>query len=234
MKTKKTEKYKKIPYKDSNSKVIPGVTTVLSELQSPEGLIKWANDLGIIGKNAWREKKKAAEIGQDSHFLLQNHLLKKEVFIEGFSEEVLNAYFSGRRFLEAVPLRALHVELRMRCECGLHEPYGGTIDLVYEDFLGRVGILDWKTAKKLYENNLLQLIGYTHLWEHGDIIDENNEVIDDFGISRRPIENYHLVMLSKEIVSYKDYYFDRTPDLENYWIDSLRIYNSKKAIGKML
>jgi|TARA_R100001460_G_scaffold92979_1_gene134866 hypothetical protein len=63
-------------YKLDNKKV-PSVTTILGRFKNSQGLIIWANKIGLEGKKYHDEIGKAADVGTSLHELAELHILNQ-------------------------------------------------------------------------------------------------------------------------------------------------------------
>jgi len=221
------------PYIDSKGNKIPSVTEITKLVTGADALMGWAYKLGVIGKNMYKERAKAMKTGTETHEFInafdQNPDKMMEEGIPKDKEEVRIAFSSFLSFHNNHKYSTVANELRMICECPFHEPYGGTMDKVAIFDKDSLQLLDWKTGEKVYENYLMQLIGYAHLWENGFVVDgdEPNQL-------GKRIDGFHIVCLSKDNTSYKDYFFKREDDQEQCWLDCVKLHYSKNMIKELL
>src|SRR3990167_1945992 len=79
---------------------VPGVTTVLGVLNKP-ALIKWANNLGLVGVDSSKYVDALAEVGTIAHYLILCHLRNEKPVLEDYApSQVDKAENSLLSFLE--------------------------------------------------------------------------------------------------------------------------------------
>lgn len=148
-------------YKNSKGEKVPGVTTVMGETLgwSKQGLIQWAFKLGKEGRSL-SERDKAADKGTATHALTWR-ILGHDDGTELDDDDVREHEPNARRVADAILSRwtILHVELAI-----VSETHAGTIDLIVRDEQGRVGVVDLKTGKGVYDEVAVQLGAYSRLY----------------------------------------------------------------------
>lgn len=148
-------------YLNSAGVAVPGVTTVMgSNLGwSKNGLIQWAHKLGKEGRSL-SERDKAADKGTATHALTWR-ILGHDDGTELDDDDVREHEPNARRVADAILARwtIVHVELAI-----VSETHAGTIDLIVRDSEGRVGIVDLKTGKGVYDEVAVQLGAYMGLY----------------------------------------------------------------------
>ena len=77
-----------IRYKNKDGKVIPGTTTVLSNLAKPY-LITWANRLGLEGIDSESVKRGAGDAGTLTHARITSQWLGEEVDYSEYSPAII-------------------------------------------------------------------------------------------------------------------------------------------------
>jgi hypothetical protein len=165
-----------------DGKRLPSVTTVLSRFKESGGLIHWAWNLGIEGKDYRDVKQAAADAGTCAHEMVECFIRGREFPAWGYSPEVLApaevAFGAFKRWAEQSNLKPEKTELAL---ISRRFRFGGTLDAV--TLAGCLHLLDWKTSNSVYSDYLLQLAAYGHLW---------NENFPDL-----PVRGYELVRFSK-------------------------------------
>lgn len=155
-------------YLNSAGKKVPGVTTVMGEGLgwSKNGLIAWAHKLGKEGRSL-SERDKAADKGTATHALTWR-ILGHDDGTELDDDDVREHEPNARRVADVILSRwtIVHVELAI-----VTDTYAGTIDLIVRDEQGRVGVVDLKTGKGVYDEVAVQLGAYADLYhrQHGVI-----------------------------------------------------------------
>ena len=148
-------------YLNSRGVGVPGVTTVMGEGLgwSKNGLIAWAHKLGKEGRSL-SERDKAADKGTATHALTWR-ILGHDDGTELDDDDIAEHEPNARRVADAILARwtIVHVELAI-----VSETHAGTIDLIVRDSEGRVGVVDLKTGKGVYDEVAVQLGAYSRLY----------------------------------------------------------------------
>lgn len=185
-----------------NGKRLPSVTTVLSRFKESGGLIHWAWDLGMQGKDYRDVRDAAADAGTCAHDMVECFIRGREFNPQPYQWDILepaqNAYGAFRRWAEQSNLLPDRTEVQLVSKQFL---YGGTLDAVT---LGdELHLLDWKSSNSVYPDYLMQLAAYGQLW---------NEAYPD-----QPVRGYDLVRFSKTKGDFAHYSFvDLSRELEQF------------------
>ena len=150
-----------IRYKDKDGKIVPGVTTILGII-AKNGLIKWANQLGLQGFDSTAYVDETAKIGTLAHEMIQEHLGGNKVDYGAYSKDQIStaensllSYYEWERRLGR-KIETIHIELPLVSE---EYKVGGTID-----WYGKIGndywLIDIKTAKGLFPEHTMQVSAY--------------------------------------------------------------------------
>lgn len=130
------------------------VTTITSFKKNP-ALIQWALAMGR--EKADQVSKESAGIGNDIHYLIQQHLFEKKIIHLGDLAPELHKPFEA--FLDwkrSVNMSVLDVEQTVYH--GYYK-YAGRLDMVAE-INGKVCVVDWKTSGAIYNTMVLQACAY--------------------------------------------------------------------------
>ena len=148
-------------YRNAAGEKVPGVTSVMGETLgwSKQGLIQWAFKLGKEGRSL-SERDKAADKGTATHALTWR-ILGHDDGTELDDADIAEHEPNARRVANAILSRwkIVHVELPIVCDT-----HAGTIDLIVRDKDGRVGVVDLKTGKGVYNEVAVQLGAYSRLY----------------------------------------------------------------------
>ena len=135
-------------YRLKDNTRVPGVTTIIGRFKESGGLIHWAWQLGIDGKDYREVRDTAAEAGTCAHTMVEAHIRKREFDPAPYSEEVLaKAKVSFGAFLEwadQTQLKPVESELSLVSE---KYRYGGTLDAMLVK--GKLSLGDWKTSNRI-------------------------------------------------------------------------------------
>jgi len=179
-----------IRYKNSDGKVVPGVTTILDIMAKP-ALIKWANNLGLQGIDSSKYRDEMADIGTLAHALIMCELKED---LDATADYLVN-YSASQIVLAENALRSFHswknghdVEPILVEEPLVSEmmQVGGTIDL-YAKVDGLYTLVDFKTGNAIYFEAQCQVAAYVYiLVEHGHMVEQTRLL----RIGRTPDEGF--------------------------------------------
>lgn len=204
------------PYLLKSGERVPGTTTVLSRFKDSGGLIHWAWQCGVDGKDYRDERDKAASVGTIAHEMVECHIRGRQFDPNKYPAELVRrAEKSFGAFLEwasDTQLKAAETEVRLVSE---KYKYGGTPDVFFVK--GKRSLGDWKTSNAVYAEYLCQLAAYKNLWE------EN--------FPDQPIEGgAHLVRFDKENGDFHHHFYT---DLDDAW-RQFQLYREAYDIDKRL
>jgi hypothetical protein len=169
-------------YKTKAGKRVPSVTTILKNVGDSEGLIRWANRIGLEGIDLQDARKKAQDVGTLAHAMIEADLKGEKLDTSRVDPELLGP--AETSFAAWSKWRALHQLKPVAVEQPLVSEefqFGGTMDVVFD--LDCRTMEDHKTGG-IYPEHLVQIAGYGILW---------NEHHPD-----EPIEQYQLLSVHKE------------------------------------
>ena len=148
---------------------LPSVTTIIGRFKESGALLRWAYNQGLAGVELYEKRDAAADVGTYVHALVEACLLTGATDAApppGMSDEnVAKARTAFSAF------RAWHVGSRLTIKplerhlvSEIHR-YGGTPDAIAEEADSKkLSLVDWKSSKNFYWDNLLQLAAYVELW----------------------------------------------------------------------
>lgn len=186
-------------YRLADGTRIPGVTTICNVAKDSGGLIHWAWQLGLDGKDYREVRDAAATAGTLAHQAVEAWIRGRPYTMHGEPDVVSRAQKSFDAFLEwaeQTRLKATHPEVTL-----ISERYrvGGTFDALLVSNRRAMG--DWKSSDGLYPEMLMQVAAYGKLWEeaHPD----------------EPITGgYHILRFDKTTAGYTHHYW---PELDAAW-----------------
>lgn len=206
-------------YKLANGTKVPGTTTVAKMIDDPGGLIHWAWQCGVDGKDYRAERDTAASIGTLAHDMVECHItgiphVPAPGLDENAVEKAEQAFTAYLAWEKRTKLKIVQTEISLVSE---RYRFGGTLDAIGE-IDGELCLLDWKSSNRIYPAYLLQLAAYTELW---------NENRGDF----RPITGgAHLCRFSKD---YPDFHHHHFASLGGEWeafLHCLALYRARQTI----
>lgn len=215
------KKFKKVKahirYKNKHGKVVPGTTTIISNLAKPY-LIKWANNLGLEGIDSDSVKEMAGDAGTLTHERITSDWLGQEVDFSEYSPAIIdlsdNAMLKFYEWQKDHPFKPILVEKPLVSEI---YQYGGTID-GYGILDDLPNLVDIKTSKDIYLEHAIQLAAYVQLLEENGYPVSKCRILR-FG--RNPSEGFQEAIWRKE-------------ELMDHWRifkHLLGIHKLKKKIG---
>lgn len=143
---------------------LPSVTTILSRFKESGALLYWAWNEGREGRDYRETRDKAADAGSAAHEMVQCWKTKAQFDRSKYSEATINlAKNAFASFLEWSKQTKLEIAAAEVSLISKAHRFGGTMDgvLVQE----KLSLADWKTAKGVYADYVLQLAAYGILWE---------------------------------------------------------------------
>ena len=201
-----------------DKKWYPGATTIIGQVDKPF-LVKWANNLGLDGKDYEIEVNHSAKVGELIHRIIQSHLLKQEIEIpQEYSDEDLEiaekAFYRYLEWEKEHTITDIEIEKELFSET-YH--YKGLLD-IYCKVDGKWTIIDIKTSKSIGIEQKMQVSAYDVLVRENELPVEQRMIINTGKLedSKLLIEE----ITSKDAVS-----------LFNVFKVLLDLYYARKEIG---
>lgn len=149
---------------------VGGASTIAKLGDNPEGLIIWANKMGLEGKKSSDIRDKAANSGTIAHFMVDCFFAEETPDLREFEQPEIDtakiAYDKFMKFWDMESLTWVEKETQLVSEVN---HYGGTIDLVARDEYDKLVLLDFKTSKQVYLSHRFQGGGYEMLWNENRV-----------------------------------------------------------------
>jgi hypothetical protein len=212
-------------YKLANGDRVPSCTTITKRFSSSEGLVRWANQIGLEGKSMDEERDNAAGAGKLAHSMIENIIhgrdyaadIRRADFSDDQWDKALEAVGAFASWREQVHLEVLLTEMPLVSE---KHRFGGTLD-IWARVRDRLTVIDLKTSGRVYGEMILQQAGYAIL------LDEN-------GHGRA--EQISLLRLGKE---HADFHFHAYPrsvvDLASRaFLQQRELYDTDKELQRLL
>lgn len=181
-------------YKLADGTRVPSVTTINKIGQDSGGLIHWAWNLGMDGKDYRQARDDAAEGGTFAHVLVQAAIENRTPDLSGFSEDARikgeMSFSAYKEWRDQTRIEILRSEVPLVSET---YRFGGCLDAVGRSHNGQLCLLDWKSGA-LYSDYLCQIAAYRELW---------NERMSDQQIEG----GFHLCRFNKETGDFSHAYF---------------------------
>jgi hypothetical protein len=186
-------------YKNRNGITVPGVTTVIGQLNKPQ-LVAWANRLGLQGINSNKYRDEMAEIGTLAHSMILAQLGGDAVDFNDFTPEQMskarNCMRSYDAWDEGKLVMPIVVEKPMVSE---HFQYGGTPDF-YGWIDGKITLADYKTGS-IYKEAYIQACAYYYLLVENGYAPAEQILI--LGIPRTNDENFKEVRFTDPAIGWE-------------------------------
>lgn len=153
-------------YRLKDGSRVPSCTTITKRFSDAGGLIHWANQQGLEGKDMQDERDKAADAGRLAHDWIECTIHGKLIERPHWATETMvaqaaKALDSFKDWAHEVRLEVLETEMPLVSE---RHRFGGTMDCLAR-VSGRLAILDWKSGKSIYSDFIVQQAGYHLLLE---------------------------------------------------------------------
>lgn len=147
-----------------DGKRIPSVTTIISRFKPAGGLIHWAWQQGVDGKDYRETRDKAADAGTIAHSMVEADIHGHQFNYGGVDAEVLaraeGAFQAYKEWKAQTNLRVAETEVSL---VSREYRFGGTLDAMF--IREKLSLGDWKTSNAIYPDYLIQLGAYALLWE---------------------------------------------------------------------
>lgn len=209
-------------YYSASGARVPSVTTIAKLIDTSEGLIHWAWQCGVDGKDYRKVRDEAATIGHIGHALVEARIRNLPFDTSQIDPAILEPALESLRafdtWCETTHFNLLETEVRVLSE---RYQYGGRLDNVAE-VTGETCITDFKTSSGVYPSYMLQVSAYRHAW---------NETHHD-----RPILGCHLLRLKKDDAGFVHHYFP-PKSLDKAFVAFLlcrELYDKQKELKKLL
>lgn len=212
-------------YKLDDGTRVPSVTTITKRFADSGGLIRWAHQMGIEGKDMDAERDEAADAGRLAHAMIENIMTcrglregieKQDAETEAKAACAVDAFLSWKT---QVKLEVLETEMPLVS----HEHrFGGTFDALAR-IDGRIATLDWKSSKRVYADMIIQQAGYSLL-------------IEECYHDERTPEGVALLRIGKEFADFH-YHFYPKPVIDlarKAFLSQRALYEIDKQLGRLL
>lgn len=186
-------------YRNAKGERIPGASTIAKLISDPGGLIHWAWTEGHEGRDYRESRDAAASAGTMVHEAAEAWKQGRPYEFKGAPAVVAQAQQGFANFVEWTLQTKLTIEETEISLISEAHQFGGTFDCTLVG--GRRAMCDYKSAARLYEEHLVQLAAYGHLWDlhHPD----------------RPIDGgFYLLRFSRQ---YGDFTAHRFTELDDAW-----------------
>lgn len=200
---------------------IPGVSTIAKLVSTSEGLVHWAWQCGVDGKDYREERDSAASAGTLAHEMVEAWAKgeapvceHQDPTVESRAQKAFEAFleWANQSKLQIIETEKSLISKRHRC--------GGTLDAMLIN--GRRALGDWKATNGIYADHFVQVAGgYKILW------DEN--------FPDQPIDGgVHICRFDKTYGDFEHRFFHDTEDAERTFVVCRELYDLRKKLSKRI
>ena len=143
-------------YYNSEGIQVPRVTEILSRMIHSDGLMYWANSLGLKGYKYRETLNKSANIGTIAHSAIEK-FLKTNIKSEDNTPFLGFLLWYEALTQGGVVIEVLMIEHRIACKW-----FGGTLDCLMR-INGKIYLVDFKTSNHVTFSYFLQLAAYRYM-----------------------------------------------------------------------
>jgi len=209
-------------YKLNNGQKAPGVTTIIGRFKDSGALLWWAFAQGKLAEQGtinslYDRRDEAAEAGTLAHALVEAHINEEplpDLPDDETGQRAWQGYENYLRWAEDNRIKIVKQEMELVSE---KYQFGGCPDAIGIDSRGLTCLLDWKTSNGIYQDYLIQLAAYKHLW---DVNNPDNPIAGGF----------HLIRFSKENADFAHHYWS---ELDDAW-DQFKLFRQAYELDKKL
>lgn len=209
-------------YKNKAGKRVPGVTTIIGRFHESGGLMQWAFQQGKAAERGeisslYDKRDEAADAGTLAHSLVEAHingLPLPGVPDNDIGMQAKQGFENYLRWAEDNKIQIIKQEMELVSE---EYQFGGCPDAMGIDSQGRLCILDWKTSNGVYQDYLIQIAAYSHLWE----VNHPDQLITG---------GFHLLRFSKEHGDFTHHFWN---DLSEAW-EQFKLFRKAYDLDKQL
>ena len=197
-------------YKNLEGKRVPGVTTVIGGNLgwSKNGLMYWAWNEGIEGRDYNATRDRAADVGTLAHAMVEAYikerltneevdyktLIDMRTITDEMLEQAFNAYYEFLDWANRYQFNPIYTEHKLISE---ELQVGAQIDIASVE--GEIAITDIKTSNDIHADHIIQVAAYSKVWieNYPDQIPKSHSILQlgkDGGftyksLSKKQIEN---------------------------------------------
>lgn len=150
-----------------NGRSVPRVTEIISAMLYEEYLMKWSNSLGYKHKSYIKEVNLAANIGTQTHEIIDQLLDNKSVEIPSSGP----VYYTVHSFIEWYNIlknSGLSIEIISKENQLVCSHFGGTYDLLIR-INNKLWLIDFKSSNHISYKYYIQLAAYRYMLQLNNI-----------------------------------------------------------------
>lgn len=210
-------------YKLANGTKVPGVGDVVGRFKNSGALINWAYRQGKDGVPLYSRRDWAADVGTAVHDMIDCDLNGDQAGVtaraakldsEGQAKAMM-AFTAWRSFAKNHKIKVIADEISLVSET---HRYGGTLDKVISIDGSAPAIIDFKTGKGVYPDQVLQVAAYKGLW------DENRPDVPLTG-------GFHILHCNRETGEFGHRYFGSLDDYLEQFLLLRRAFDADQILS---
>lgn len=158
-------------YYNSDGTKVPRVTEIISKMIHSDGLMYWANSLGLKGLRYREVLNQAANAGTDAHSAIEKFLLEK---IESPDNTPFLGFILWYNIVTqqiGLPIEIIYIEHKLACKW-----FGGTLDALMK-IGNKIYLVDFKTSNHITYTYFLQLAAYRFMLKVVEGIDIDGVIV---------------------------------------------------------
>ena len=165
---------------------VPRVTEILSRTIHSDGLMYWANSIGLKGEKYRDVLNKAAMAGTQAHNAIEMYLSEN---IKTNDNTPFLGFLMWYNYITqdvGLPIEVIYIEHKLVCKY-----FGGTLDLLVK-IGNKIYLLDFKTSNYVTFNYFLQLAAYRYMLKEVEGISVDGVIVLQLDKEEVGFNEYHL------------------------------------------
>ena len=165
---------------------VPRVTEILSRTIHSDGLMYWANSIGLKGEKYRDVLNRAATVGTQAHNAIEMYLSEN---IKTNDNTPFLGFLMWYNYITqdvGLPIEVIYIEHKLVCKY-----FGGTLDLLVK-IGNKIYLLDFKTSNHVTFNYFLQLAAYRYMLKEVEGISVDGVIVLQLDKEEVGFNEYHL------------------------------------------
>ena len=165
---------------------VPRVTEILSRTIHSDGLLYWANSIGLKGEKYRDVLNRAATVGTQAHNAIEMYLSEN---IKTNDNTPFLGFLMWYNYITqdvGLPIEVIYIEHKLVCKY-----FGGTLDLLVK-IGNKIYLLDFKTSNHVTFNYFLQLAAYRYMLKEVEGISVDGVIVLQLDKEEVGFNEYHL------------------------------------------
>lgn len=165
---------------------VPRVTEILSRTIHSDGLMYWANSIGLKGEKYRDVLSKAATAGSNAHSAIEMYLNEN---IKTKDNTPFLGFLMWYNYITTdikIPIEIIYIEHKIVCKW-----FGGTLDALMR-IGNKIYLVDFKTSNHVTFNYFLQLAAYRFMLKEVEGINVDGVIVLQLDKDEPGFNEYHL------------------------------------------